>query len=1685
MNRKTVIKVVAAFLAFMLSFANVALLGSYGISYAADANLEEQTTQVKKAEIEFDAYFQDEGENVHTKVFNVDEQDKLYMNIKVDEGYLVDGTIKIENANFKIQETDEEFEMIQSISEDAKTIALNQIRKDETVALELPIAIDTDSNFDVSNLSKVASITLQGKYVNDKGKTIDVEKKIEVEASIDGEAESSLTQEISKYVTFDVNGSKGVILQTSIKSKLVDNKLPVKQTKLEIEVPEINNIEPKTITLMSKSTMATNGQEGKVFTDEDYTYEDGKIKLLIENNNEILSWLKDVEDEIILTCIYSEDAIVDYAEVSLNSESEITYYAKEQKIANQEFSQEIELTEQIGDIVTLGVDTEESLYKGYMLVENAKNTAFANKLSLNIGYAEIMDKITFKDETTFVDESENTYPLSALYTYTKISKENLVEILGEDGYINVYKEDGTIITTLNKENTEYKFEEEISNVLFETSKPQTIGILEIENGREIKPLEYSKVQEEMFKKVRVNLNANIMQNDVNIISGNTSTEIELLDTTSQAEFKMSKENLSTVVENEDVELRVTLKTTDASTALYKNPVAEITLPKYVTNIDIENVKLVYEEELKIAEAIMYKNDNGNIVIRIALDGEQTAYNDDAVTEGATLVMNANIKANSLTPTKKENIILDVTNEQTEEKITTYNEIKFVAPAGIATVSQIAGFNDKGDTVVSISGNKGIGELQTKASTKQANIKILAINNYEYNMENVVILGRTPFEGNKTIAENKDLGSTFTAKVVSGINAISGIENSQITVYYSENGQATKDLNTPANGWKTDINEVSNVKSYMIVLNDYTFNTGDILGFEYNVEIPENLERNQETYEVFAVYANRQEESEIAQIALAGNEVESTPAGVSTGEGPNLEVTVKNELQAGAIVVEKDYVKYTVTVKNNGTKTVNNVKVTIPLPNQSFFTEFNEETGNYGASTTPEEKILTIDSIEAGKSKDVVFYLRVGFVQSITESPIEGKTLEECKKDIMTREEYVNKRKEELRAQGKNIEIIPEEDFEDGYDEYAESLEEYNSLIQSLIDQNVGLNELTVSVKATVDGFEDEFTSNVLKNNIEPASEHVKLSLTGKTNLYDEKALPGKEINYNISVYASTNNTVPLQNAKLEVTVPDGMTFVSAQSEGKYNETSRKITWDLGETVGYMTYSFKLVVDDLPSGTYSRTLKVDALATCSNEGSYPGTLSLETLAYKDGFEISQSANVKEGSEVAVGDEIIYEITVKNIGDLDTTAKITDTATVGLSLEEYYYVQNGETVSKTFENEIKSLSIECNIASGETLKIYVKAKTVENKNDIDITNKASVTFNKREELFANEITHKLIGSLSNSGNGGNNESGGNTNVGTGSYRISGVAWVDANKNGMRDSNEEKLTAIKVYLLNSSTNTVIANTTTDGEGNYTFTGIKQGNYIVAFEYDTMNYALTTYQANGVDSNLNSDVINMILNLSGTSNTYAATNTLNVNGNLSNIDLGLVVSPTFDLELTKGIDLMQVSNSKGVETYRFGNSDTAKVEIPEKQMKGSVVAITYTIKVTNTGVVPGYANKIVDYKAKDLSFSSTLNPEWYQDSDGNLYTTSLAGTIINPGETKEIQLVLTKSMTGENTGVSSNIAEIAECSNDLGVQDIDSAPGNRNAKEDDLGTADVYITIKTGGILFYGGILLVVLVIFALRSL
>lgn len=95
---------------------------------------------------------------------------------------------------------------------------------------------------------------------------------------------------------------------------------------------------------------------------------------------------------------------------------------------------------------------------------------------------------------------------------------------------------------------------------------------------------------------------------------------------------------------------------------------------------------------------------------------------------------------------------------------------------------------------------------------------------------------------------------------------------------------------------------------------------------------------------------------------------------------------------------------------------------------------------------------------------------------------------------------------------------------------------------------------------------------------------------------------------------------------------------------------------------------------------------------------------------------------------------------------------------------------------------------------------------------------------------------------------------TNPPSGTGSIGDRVWLDADGDGIQDASETGgLTGITVQLKNTS-GTVLATTTTNGTGNYLFSGLAAGTYKVAFPV-SISGAIVTVQNVGSDDNIDSD--------------------------------------------------------------------------------------------------------------------------------------------------------------------------------------------------------------------------------------
>ena len=76
----------------------------------------------------------------------------------------------------------------------------------------------------------------------------------------------------------------------------------------------------------------------------------------------------------------------------------------------------------------------------------------------------------------------------------------------------------------------------------------------------------------------------------------------------------------------------------------------------------------------------------------------------------------------------------------------------------------------------------------------------------------------------------------------------------------------------------------------------------------------------------------------------------------------------------------------------------------------------------------------------------------------------------------------------------------------------------------------------------------------------------------------------------------------------------------------------------------------------------------------------------------------------------------------------------------------------------------------------------------------------------------------------------------------------------------------------------------------------------------------------------------------------------------------------------------------------------------------------------------------------------------------------------MLQPGDSREVKVVLTWINGTENFGEKINFAEISKDYNDSETPDADSTPNNKVKEEDDMDSSSVILSVKTGqGRIYY----------------
>lgn len=1636
-------------------------VGVTAVTYALDI------VKTNHENIDFSAYFlNSNGEKVNKIEMATDtESQYLYVDITVhNEGYF-NGSVNLENNNFNIKAN----KLSTEISEiSGNEVKLNQINAGNTVTIKLEVEPNFGTKITEGSLTANTNVTLKGQYINSKN--VEKEKNIEIsgstEVGISWKSSEQTNVELETGLLtnhiYNIQNENKRIVQLLIKSKITNNNYPVKSTEINLDVPQ----EVKNVQVHTRSTKATNNDIA--FNENNYTYNQQENKLSIKLNNDDsnnVNWEKDAKDIIVVT--YELDENSNYAQNSINIEDKITIYDNKELVANSS----VNIENDIDGIITTDLKSnEESIFKGKIYTGEDRDYTVLS--SVNVDLLDGQTISLKENETTYL-KNDQEIATNVIYKQTKIDKNEFLKIFGDEGNITIKNNNETILSNINKDSIadengkiviNYPTEEKAINI--ETSVPTQKGILNIENTKTIKGNGYSREEIENISGIKEKVSTN---------EKNTEAVINLKETESKAEIKLDTNKISTLSDKQTITVDAALLANDESKDLYKNPNVTIRLPKQLELISAQYAVL-YKNGLEAGEAVTSENENKQSEVNIKLNGEQLNYDS---TGGTTIRLKLDVKTSKLTPSQNTKIEMVYTNENKNAQKTENVDLMLESQYGLMLYNNILGYNNKNENVETIDTETVYGSLDIKSSSKDAKLQTALINNYEQEIQNIVLTGDIPTSDNE---------NGFNAK----LNSIN-TNNSNAKIYYTNN----KNVAIDDSSWTENNN---GAVKYKIVIDK--MEPQERLAIETGLNIPGDLKYNvQGDLDTNVTYSvNSVEQKNSSKIVLKTEEEnnEELANEITTKQGStetSTEKTVENEnikvditatvgedaLADKADIKERETVKYTIKLTNNSGKDCSNINVKAVQKN-GYVWDIVEKTVQKHTSSTQYTEVksswyeitdkneINLGKINTLKNGESVEFSYKAVTYMLNDSKIDGSdmygTIYLASEDGSINQN-VTTGKNTIKSA--NLQIILKNTSNESY----QWLEGGNCIASLVINnlKNEDLNNVKLQVKLS-----KELSDNIKLENFKLSNLFISFNEKDE-EVYDDSNLVLDEIQ---------------KNESGEAIVSFKILNLKANSSKKINMIVFAEKISENKVMSWITATATVMSDNVEN--YSTKFERNIYKNHTN-------IDVDIKALKQGVAINENTKLNND------DVIEFIANIENNDSNNTNISLSYDLDESLDIQKAYIYgkESEDLVSKMNDSSIELNDLE--LLSGKKISIVVEAK-VDGRNTEKITNTIKAYENNTENSYSKSISFNVSkldddddGSSNpsnpdnpdkpnkpdnpnnpnnpsnpNNPNDSNNNSGnqdGSGNATSNKYKISGTAWIDENEDGKKSLDEKKVAQMKVSAINTKTNSTVETTQTDENGHYELSLVK-GEYIIVFYYDTTIYKVTTYKANGISESENSDAIDKQFTIDGNGATVGATDVLSLENNLTNIDIGLINKNKFSLDIQKYVSKIVVQNSTGTKTYEQKEGTTlAKAEIKAKNLKDSLVVIEYKIKITNVGEVEGYAKNIEDILPSSLTFKSSMNSDWYK-SGANLYNSSLANTPIKPGESRELTLTLTKTMTESNSGLINNKAKIEKSSNSQGTEN----------KNDSIGSANVIISVSTGALINYIVIVLITFIVMGLLA-
>ncbi|MBO4293363.1 MAG: hypothetical protein J5881_03135 [Clostridia bacterium] len=472
---------------------------------------------------------------------------------------------------------------------------------------------------------------------------------------------------------------------------------------------------------------------------------------------------------------------------------------------------------------------------------------------------------------------------------------------GSNAKIYVYNDDTNELIKVFKSNEIYLYNQDNPYMYENAVKHIRIKVEDIERGAYISANQIKEINDKELVQKITKEDFNKIAAVYSSLTADLEGALSITHYLGSANYEEEKSYLSlniydnkldsSKLENE-VTFTITVDKERYNSIGWQNGAFLIELPEDIILANIKEVKS-NNENIKITAYETYQENGKNYIKVLTSNNQEEEYRlDIKVTlyvnpiaesgEKEVQLYGANEVCQNYQNTAQD--IYDInSNNETDDKVGYDNHnLTIEAPNNMLTSQMASNYDEEHNVVVAPN------TADVSPNQKTVDINVYVVNNYKGRVTDTQIFGTIPYEGNRYLRANSDLGSDFTTTMKdTGIQIPEELEG-KVTVYYTQNTDATSDLENTDNGWETNPQDWSKVKKYLIVFEN-PIASGNRYQFKYTVELPEGLSYNRFSYSEHCI--NFAYETVDGKIPTS---IEPAKLGIRTSRKYNTQITKINE-----------------------------------------------------------------------------------------------------------------------------------------------------------------------------------------------------------------------------------------------------------------------------------------------------------------------------------------------------------------------------------------------------------------------------------------------------------------------------------------------------------------------------------------------------------------------------------------------------------------------------------------------------------------------------------------------------------------------------------------------------------------------------------------------------------------------